>query len=390
MSVLFCQISTNLINPLRNDISSQYYEKIWTARQDEGYVKPKDFWEIPNWVALLRRNIGIADFKIIRKIDKFVEFLNGCDSYHYICFSVLEANKALVKEIIDKYVGNATFALGGYINLRKYFAGYDNVAAFETIKDFSCLVSGNFVYDYDYSDFRGYKCIPRLALSTGCRHRCMFCTVSNKLKEIDQWKIEDHIKAFRNLNFKLVYLNDKTFGQAKNRRLLPKLSEKIKAINNNFEGFIIQTTPAQLLKMDFSFLEKSQVKFIELGVETFNDPILKKHRKPSSERHIAEATKRFRDSEIRLIPNLIVGFPQETMETYGRTLHYVEENRDVISHLNVYNLAIYEGADLAQQLKVNQTEDTNELSHIKSFHKDKRPHQWFHDAIFNLGLELLA
>jgi hypothetical protein len=104
-------------------------------REPDGYLKPDDFWEVPNWVAILRHNIKEADFVIVRNIDDFVQFLNASD-YHYICFSVLEANKHLIREIIERYTGNATFALGGYIDLERYFGGYDNVATFETLKHF--------------------------------------------------------------------------------------------------------------------------------------------------------------------------------------------------------------------------------------------------------------
>ena len=107
------------------------------------------------------------------------------------------------------------------------------MAVFDTINSFSALISGNYVYEYDYRDFTGYKCIPRLALSTGCKYKCRFCSVSSNLTEIDQWSIEQHMKSFRDLDFKLVYLNDKTFGQARNHSLLPELSKKLKALKDS-------------------------------------------------------------------------------------------------------------------------------------------------------------
>jgi radical SAM superfamily enzyme YgiQ (UPF0313 family) len=356
-------------------------------RQSQGYLKPNDFWEIPNWVAILRSNIAEADFVIVRNIDEFVNFLNSSD-YNYICFSVLEANKKLIREIIEKYTGTATFAVGGYIDLVHYFAGYDNVTIFDTLSHFSALIVGNFKQEYDYSDFKGVKCIPRLTLSTGCRNRCRFCAVDRIVTEVPKFEVIQQIKSFSDLQFKLIYLNDKTFGQNKNYHLLPTILKHIEAINRDFEGVILQTTPKTLKKLSDDFLRASRVKFIELGIESYNDSILEIYKKPSRESDIDEATRRFENLDARLIPNIIIGFPEETRETYQKTLYYIEQNRNLMSHLNIYNLAIYKQADISKKIKAKKN-DSDELTLEKSFHQDKECHRWFHNEIFNLGLDIL-
>jgi len=385
--VLFCQISTNLINSHRNGLSTHYYQKIWEMRELDGYQKPDDFWEIPNWVAILRHNIKEADFTIVRNVDDFVRFLNA-SNYHYVCFSVLEANKHLIREIIEKYTGNATFALGGYIDLERYFGGYDNVATFETLKHFSALVMGRFTHGYNYSDFRNNKCIPRLTLSTGCHNRCRFCSVKKTVEVVQHDEIAQQIKSFKDLDFKLVYLNDKTFGQSRNFSQLPRFLDRVREDNDDFKGTIIQTTPRAFLRLSDNFLRDAQIKFVELGIESYNDHILGAYRKPSRTKDIDEATDRFRHIDAQLIPNIIIGFPEETKESYQETLRYIERNQDVVSHMNIYNLAIYQQAEIASKVKA-EANDLNELVLEKSFHKDKEAHRWFYDEIFGLGLEIL-
>jgi len=329
--ILFCQISTNIINCNRTESSTHYYQKIWDARQDQGYVKPDDFWEIPNWVAILRNNIQEADFAIVRNIDEFVNFLNS-STYNYVCFSVLEANKRLIREIIEKYTGKATFALGGYIDLKHYFVGYDNVAIFDTLQHFSALIVGDFKRGYDYSDFKGCQCIPRLTLSTGCWNKCSFCCVNRVVEEVPESEVVEQIRSFKDLQFKLVYLNDKTFGQSKNHQLLPNILKYIEEISQDFEGVILQTTPRTFKKLSDDFLRASRVKFVELGIETYNDPILKAYKKPSKESDIDQATQRFENLDAKLIPNIIIGFPEETKKSYQRTLDYLKRNKNLISH----------------------------------------------------------
>jgi hypothetical protein len=389
MTVLLCQVSTKLIDQGIEDLADKYYKRLWEVSQEQGFVRPEHFWEIPPWIALIRHGIKDAEFKTVTNIDEFVDYINS-KNYNYICFSVMEANKVIIRNIIDHYTGSATFAVGGYIELDSYFAGYDNVAVFNTINDFVQLLTGTYSPGYNYVDFSGYCCIPRLTLSTGCNHRCRFCTEGgNPVIEKPEEEIEQQIKAFEDLKFSLIYLNDKTFGQAKNHQQLEKFYKLAKSINNKFKGFIVQTTPSQFLKLSDDYITNSQILYVELGVETFNDPILRKHHKPSSTSIILESSSRFRKLSTKLIPNIIVGMPEETAETYRNTLNYLEHHLDVIQHLNLCHLAIYNNTELGRDTKTSRHEDHCELIVDKSFYSDPQCHRWFHERVFRLGLDIL-
>jgi len=384
MRISLCQISTNLINdPCRDDIASRYYRQIWEARRDEGYVKPTHFWELPNWAAVIKYNLPTAEFNVIEDPDEFIE-----NSQHYdiICFSVLDANKKIVKYIVDRHP--ALSVLGGYVDF-DYFRDCKNVQVYYSIPQFLHCLGTNYEAGYDYSDFAGEECIPRLVMSHGCKHHCAFCTESKPISEVPIEEIRQQIQSFNSLNFKLVYLNDKTFGQAYNHTMLPAIGSEIKRRNLEFDGFIIQTTTTQFQKLSNRFLKEANVRFVELGVETFNDSILRKYRKPSSTKRTIKATKRFRDLPIQLIPNIIIGMPEETLETYKNTLEYVREFQDVMSHLNPYNLSVYKEADISRWFETVENGDSNELTVHKSFHSDHAAHQWFHNAILEVGLNLL-
>lgn len=409
--ILLTQISTNLINQDEHGIHKDYYDKIWASRGPEGFIKPDDFWEIPNWIAIVKHNIENAELAIVRDIDKFLN--NIPENTTSIAFSVLDANKAIIKEIIQRYKGNAYFVLGGYIDFT-YFNNLKDtspVYVFESIPDFVNWQQDEIAHKdgfksisdfinwqdkkaykdgYDYSLFSYCECIPRLTLSTGCSHKCKFCTEAGNLKEADMDSIYRQIESYKNLNFKLVYLNDKTFGQAKNHIELPDLYQRIKKVNANFEGFMIQTTTGQWLQFSDKYILDSHIIFVELGIETFNNYILKAYRKPSTEELTIKATERFRHlSNVWLRPNIIVGFAEETYESYQHTLDYLKEYKDVIVHLGICNLAIYDNTALGKERPAESLEDKNEYSVTKSFHEDEAPHKWFFKEIFKLGLKLL-
>ena len=65
------------------------------------------------------------------------------------------------------------------------------------------------------------------------------------------------------------------------------------------------------------------VKVVEIGLETYNDVLLREYRKPSTEKLIRESILAAEKSNIMLIANLIIGLDGETEETYKRTYDFV-------------------------------------------------------------------
>ena len=173
------------------------------------------------------------------------------------------------------------------------------------------------------------------------------------------------------------------------------LYDKVKKYNKDFEGFIIQTTTTQFNKFTDMYLFDSHIKYVELGVESFNNNILKRYHKPSTEATTLKAADKIRNYNrlvpsynIKLIPNIIIGIPEETQKTYNKTLNFLMLYNDIISHYNIYNLAVYDNTPLGKRLKVNDS-DKNELTVDKSFHKDKNIHLWFYDKVHKAAIDQL-
>jgi hypothetical protein len=390
VGILLCQISTHLIQEREypDPVGNEYYEKFWEVKRKEGYLRPHHFWELPPWVSLIKGNIPESEFMIVTDVDEFVDYLNTTD-HSYICFSVLDCNKYIIKEIIDRYQGNASFAVGGYINLKHFFRNYENVHVFNSISRFTHHVMGRYSPKYDYTPFKGWECIPRLVLSDGCYNKCKFCVVPNNVVERDSEEIHNQINSFKDLKFELVYVNDKTFGQAKNYTLLPKIYELIRTYNKKFRGFIIQTTSKQFLKLSDQFINDAHIRVIEIGIETVNDPILKRYRKPTNVKDAQLAARRLEHLDCGFAPNIIVGMPEETTETYQNTLDYLEQFKDSICHLGICTLAVYEDAELFGEIERHNRKDADELSIEKSFHKNKQVHRWFGHQLYSFGLRVL-
>jgi hypothetical protein len=211
--------------------------------------------------------------------------------------------------------------------------------------------------------------------------------------------VQQQLNAFKDLEFELVYLNDKTFGQAKNYKDLSVINEQIKKFNPGFKGFIIQTTAPQFNKLDEEWLKKSGILYVELGVESYNNNILSKVNKPHRTKTIDAAVEKLRRLNLKFIPNIMVGLAgkdkatgkiwTETAQTYKNTTDFLFKNRDIISHTNTYVLATYKGTELEDQLGVDNDSDADENIVNKSWMKDPKVHEKFYEDVLGFSSRTL-
>jgi len=225
----------------------------------------------------------------------------------------------------------------------------------------------------------------------GYRSLYLFCTVSDNLELIPDDIILDDAKSFHPLKFKLVYLDDKTFFQAKNYRILKQVYQIIKSYNPDFQGFIIQTTCSTALR-HLSEIKELNIFAIELGVETYNNALLKALRKPQNEKLILKAMTALAKLDIKVIPNVIIGIIGENKASYDKTLSLLNRFKKCIYILNIYNLAIYNDTQLSKEIGINSDNDSNENSLDKSFYNSSqnKDNLYFYNSIFSVGLKILS
>jgi hypothetical protein len=385
---LMVQFSSDLINGGigEADEASRYYDKLYSGARP-GYARMKDFWEIPQWMGFVAHNLPDADVYVVRDMDQAKKFLNGA-GYDRVMFSALDVNKNLIRELAGAYNGHVD--VGGYVEPGT-FLDRPNVKYHPSVESLATDVNGPGTYKHgtDYRHFEGSDVIPRLTMSDGCLHRCAFCAVTKKLTETPESVVDQQADSIAKLGSKLVYLNDKTFGQAKNYTHLEQVYGRMKEKNPQFQGFVVQTTAAQMNKIPADFFKKAGIKYVELGMETYNDTILKEMHKPANEKLIDAATQKLRDAGVALIPNVIIGLPGETSQTYKNTLDFLKRNRDIISHANIYNLALYKDAELGKTVASSSPDDFNENVLEKSFHTNPEIHKVFAGDMYGLAQDML-
>lgn len=385
---LLVQFSTNLINPVEQStgLDKEYYDLLYNTLIDRGYQRPTDFWEIPQWIGVISNSLPNADVYVVRDIEEAIRFFNEAD-YGTIAFSALDVNKDFISRIAEGYEGD--IAVGGYVKLKETFGRFKHVKTYDSVQPFIESQGFKFMPGTNYRHFAGTEVIPRLTMSTGCRYKCLFCTVERGIKEVTWTNIKRQLESLRGLKYRFIYLNDKTFGQSPNYAKLPEIYKMLRADNPDFEGFVIQTTATEFMNIPSEFLVKSGIRYVEIGVESFNNDILREYRKPHRTDDITSAFMKIRKLNMLAVPNLIIGGRGENDVTYGNTKNFLESNRDIISHMNIYNLAVYPGTELAETIGPVEPIDYNENELRKSWMKNPQMHHDFADSLYRMGIEQL-
>ena len=366
--LLFLQVSSVLLHNAGHKRASRYYEELY--RLKDGYEKNDHFWELPLWVVEIDGYLdGIMDTSF-RLIDN-CEPLEDVDDFDYILFSITDANRGHVRNFAQQYQGRAEILTGGYNTV-------EGLKFFDSPKALAEYLGVPYKYALNYKHFKGTHTIPRITLSTGCRSNCKFCVTQHWLELTPSENILHQAEQMaRALEFKFAYVADSTFGQADNHTLLQEVYEIIKGYNPKFEGFIIQTSAAQLNKPGFiESLQGLGVRVVEMGMESFNDHILKSLRKPANERLIRNAVVKLHQEGLKIILNVITGLVGENLETYLHTLDFIEDHQNMLYALNIYTLAVYSDKEYGQEINARPLNGSDTA-------------RYFYNEIFELGTEIL-
>lgn len=322
--ILFVQFSNSAFK--RHSSCDGYLDAFYEKYREIGYYKGRHVFEVPKWIAEISYFADGYD-KDVYYIEKSVGELddvidNGC--YDFVLFSLMSCNQLLIEPLVMRHP-NQLFIVGGYDNgfIDGLAERNRNVLQCRSTMDAATLLSVDYRFGTDYSLFAGEKVIPRLTMSYGCLHRCRFCIVPHEsVISVDDDDIHQQVDSFNCLDYKLIYIDDKTFGQSKNWTMVKPLAERIDAMREGFGGFIVQTTTGMVARRAGEFVSHN-VRIAEIGLETYNNGILKAYRKPSTENLTDEAVKAANDNGLKLIANIIIGLTEENEDTYQRTFDYV-------------------------------------------------------------------
>ena len=238
----FVQISDSLM--MSGDADARwvddYYAKVYEGMP--GYNKPEHYMELPLWIPVISGMAGDRygqQVHVVTDVEASAEQL--ADAPGTLLFSTIESNASHTKALIDR-LPHKRVLMGGHVDPAE-FADYPNVTFLDRPQALRNTFPGlDITATPDNRLFEGQEVIPRLTLSRGCYFNCEFCMVPRDVTTPSDEDIWEQVESFRPLGFDLVYLDDKTFGQAPNWQMIGPISEEIRKYNPDFKGYIIQTT----------------------------------------------------------------------------------------------------------------------------------------------------
>ena len=320
--ILFVQFANSMFT--RHDSCDNYWYTFYKKWENEGYYMGKETFEIPKWIAEIAYFSDSYEKELLwchHSTEEVIDKING-NVYDFVLFSLMNANQHFIKSIVEQ-CPKQRFVIGGYNDkfLKMLGETFDNVIICDTTKHTADALGCKFKFGTDYSLFKNERTIPRLTLSYGCYNQCKFCIVPHgKVIDVSKEVINQQAVSFGDLDYHLIYIDDKTFGQSQNYKSLHQITKVLN--NKEFNGYIVQTTSGMICTHGESFSEIG-VKVAEIGLETFNDEILRKYAKPSSEKLVCRAIEAAKRYKLMLLPNIIVGLPEETEKTYTRTYDFL-------------------------------------------------------------------
>ncbi len=347
--ITYVQISDSLM--MEGDADAKwvddYYAEVY--RGMPGYNKPEHYMEIPLWIATIS---GMARQRYTERLHVVTDVAESAEVLAEIpgvlLFSTIESNTLHTRKLIEK-LEHKKILMGGHVDPATY-GTYPNVTFLGHPHDLVEHLPGlNTEASPSNMLFEGEAVIPRLTLSRGCLFNCNFCMVDRQLVTLTDEQIWEQVESFKPLEFQLIYLDDKTFGQAPNWSMIKPIADEIRKYNPGFQGFIIQTTTNVAMSdgnhngAGMQPFKEAGVKYVEIGVESVNSDTIRAMNKPYTARQLEGAIDKAREFDMPLIPNFIFGHPLDTGR-YDNFVTWTEANRDVIAAVNVNFLSVLFGA----------------------------------------------
>lgn len=160
--------------------------------------------------------------------------------------------------------------------------------------------------------------------SRSCPYNCTFCyhPLGKKYRQRSLDNIFQEIEYLvKTYNSTFISFADELFSL--NTERMYELADRIKKYNIHWEAcFRVNNVTAEMLKK----LKESNLHYMGFGVESLSDKILKSMKKMITKAEIENAFRLAREAGIFCSGNIILGDPEETIETIDESINWWREN----------------------------------------------------------------
>jgi len=241
--------------------------------------------------------------------------------------------------------------------------------------------------DYCYFKKRKKGISAIVSIAEGCLGNCSFCITKKargKLKSFSEEKILEEIQHLATSGFKEIQLTSQDavlYGLDKGKLLLPDLLNKISKVKGDFKVRVGMMNPGYVNKildnLVLSFKSEKIYKFIHLPLQSGDDWVLKRMNRGYCVDDFLRIASCFRKNfkDVLLATDIIVGYPEETEESFRKTLDLIEEVKPSIVH--IFRFSKRKGTkaaslkDYPDRIKKKRSRELNNLCKKVNLEKNK-------------------
>jgi len=170
----------------------------------------------------------------------------------------------------------------------------------------------------------------------GCPYKCGFCVMSSlgyQRRRLEE--VEEELEYLNWLGIKELFVQDQSFGSGGEHS--KKVMGLFKKYGFSYTAFV---RPDHQEERFWRELKDSGCHTVIVGVESGDDEILRIYNKGYTSAEAYEGIWRAKSAGLRVVATVIIGLPEDSLESIGRTMGFIKRVKpDFVS----YNLAVARG-----------------------------------------------
>jgi len=197
-------------------------------------------------------------------------------------------------------------------------------------------------------DLKDYEEVE-IETARGCSYRCTYCRENlqpQRFFSLDRIRKEIQLAISKGA-IHILFI-DASFLTNPNFRAI---CEILKNSNVKKDIFISVSLKAENLNEEKADLLKDcGVRSIEIGLQSCNPVVLKNINRPSNLKKFIDGIHLLKKKNIRVVIDLIIGLPGETLESFKGAIGFLKDNRLVpYVFINLFSLAVLPGTELRKE-----------------------------------------
>ena len=175
---------------------------------------------------------------------------------------------------------------------------------------------------------------------------CDFCKVYYDQKQSDLYlqRLNEELSQIEQHHLKTIYIGGGT-PSALNDEQLEKLMSMLKTYSLEVEEYCMEVNPESMDYYKLKILKKSGINRLSIGVQTFQDHLLKeidRHHNTTQVKNIIKYAKEIGFDNISI--DLMYGLPKQTKEDIQKDIEVLQTLN--LQHVSYYSLILEEGTIL--------------------------------------------